>query len=229
MVRAVSRLVKRLAVVVFCVFGLGCALFLAYVLYLVLYLVLPTHVGPHRAFFKACAAIPERASVSDVLERMRGSTFVRRQETRPVDDALRAAYPLPTLDSYGRGPTFLFFPNPQDTDDWCVVYFRQHQVVRTEVFSTYGERNRAFFETCVAIPEKISIPEVLERMRGSTFVRRFGNPRVTDALLASPPRPGPNRNGESSFLFYPNARDTADWCVVYFRQDQVVRTVIDPD
>ena len=198
-------------------------------LYLVLYLVLPTHVGPHRAFFRACAAIPEGASISEVLERMRGSTFVRRRETRPVDDALLAAHPLPSLDSYGRGPNFLFFPNPQDTDDWCVVYFRQHQVVRTAVFPTHMGAHHAFFETCVAIPEKSSIPEVLERMRGFTFVRSFGNPRVTDALLASPPRPGPNRNGESSFLFYPNARDTADWCVVYFRQDQVVRTVISPD
>ena len=204
------------------VIAVGFALFLAYVLS-------PTHVGPHRAFFKACAAIPEGASVSDVLERMRGSTFVRRQETRPVDGALRAAYPLPTLDSYGRDPSFLFYPNPQDTDDWCVVYFRQHQVVRTEVFPTHGGRHRAFFETCMAIPEKASILEVLERMQGSTFVRRFGTPRVTDALVASPPRPTPNGSGESSFLFYPNARDTADWCVIYFRQDQVVRTVIAPD
>ena len=227
--RAVLRWARRVAVVAVCVFALGFALFLAYVLYLVLYLVLPTHVGPHRAFFKTCAAIPEGASIPEVLQRMRGSTFVRRRETRPVDDALLAAHPLPTLDHYGRGPNFLFYPNPQDTDDWCVVYFRQHQVVRTEVFPTHEERHRAFFETCVAIPENASILEVLEWMRGSTFVRSFGDPRVTDALLASPPRPTPNPNGESSFLFYPNARDTADWCVVYFRQDQVVRTVIDPD
>jgi hypothetical protein len=230
MIRAVLRwAMKRVAVVAAGVFALGCALVLAYVLCLVLYLVFPTHVGPHHAFFKACEAIPEGASVSGVLERMRGATFVRGQETRPVDGALRAAYPLPTLDSYGRDPSFLFYPNPQDTDDWCVVYFRQHQVVRTEVFPTHGERHRAFFETCVAIPEKASIPEVLERMQGSAFVRRFGYPRVTDALLASPPRLAPGRNGESSFLFYPNARDIADWCVVYFRQDRVVRTEIDPD
>jgi hypothetical protein len=229
MLRAVSSLVKRLALIAAGVFALGFALFLAYVLYMVLYLVFPTHVGPHRAFFKTCAAIPEGASVSDVLERLRGATFVRRRETRPVDDALLAAHPLPTLDGYGRGPNFLFFPNPQDTGDWCVVYFRQHQVVRTEVFTNQGGRNRAFFETCVAIPENASIPQVLERMRGSTFVRSFGTPRVTDALLASPPRLIPDRNGESSFLFYPNARDTADWCVVHFRQDRVVRTVIAPD
>ena len=229
MIQAVSRWTKRVAVVAAGVFALGFALVLAYVLYMVLYLVLPTHVGPHRAFFKTCAAIPEGASISGVLERMRGATFVRPRETRPVDDALLAAHPLPTLDSYGRGPNFLFYPNPQDTDDWCVVYFRQHQVVRTQVFSTPGGRNRAFFETCAAIPEKASILEVLDRMRGSTFVRSFGTPRVTEALLAAPPRPSPDRNGESSFLFYPNARDTADWCVVYFRQDQVVRTFISPD
>jgi hypothetical protein len=75
----------------------------------------PVRLGP--SVEPLSAAIPEEASVSDALEWMRGSTFVRCQETRPVDGALRAAYPLPTLDSYGRDPSFLFYPNARDTAD----------------------------------------------------------------------------------------------------------------
>jgi hypothetical protein len=229
MTQAISRLAKGIAVGATWALALFYATFLMLMVYGVLHLVFPTWVGPHRAFFKTCAAIPEGASIPEVLDRLRGYVFVRRSETRPVDDVLLASPPLPTLDDYGRGPSFLFYPSPRDTDDWCLVYFRQNQVVRTGVFPAHIGAHHLFFETCAAIPEGASISEVLERMRDSTFVRRFGNPRVTDALLASNPRPTPNRDGEPSFLFNPNARDTADWCVVYFRQDQVVRTMIAPD
>jgi hypothetical protein len=96
-------------------------------------------------------------------------------------------------------------------------------------FPTSVGPHRAFFKTCAAIPAGAAIPAVLDRMRGSVFVRRSGVRPVTDALLASDPRPSPDANGESSFLFYPNTTDTADWCIVYFRQDLVTRTVIAPD
>jgi len=93
----------------------------------------------------------------------------------------------------------------------------------------YVGPHRAFFRTCASIPEKASTSAVLDRMRGYVFVRRSGTRRVTGTLLASNPRPSPDRDGESSFLFYPNTTDTADWCVVYFRQDLVSRTVVAPD
>ncbi len=38
-----------------------------------------------------------------------------------------------------------------------------------------------------------------------------------------------DKAGEPSFLFYPNLKDSTDWCVVYFRDDRVVRTVLAPD
>jgi hypothetical protein len=97
------------------------------------------------------------------------------------------------------------------------------------VFPTRVGPHRAFFRTCAAIPAGVAIPAVLDRMRGTIFVRRSGVQPVTDALLASNPRPSPDADGESSFLFYPNTIDTADWCIVYFRQDRVTRTVVAPD
>lgn len=96
-------------------------------------------------------------------------------------------------------------------------------------FPTYVGPHRTFFKTCASIPQEASIPAVLDRMRGYIFVKRSGLRPVTDVLLASNPQPTPDTNGEASFLFYPNTSDRADWCVVYFREGLVSRTVISPD
>ena len=127
MTHAIPRLAKRSVVVL----GLaGLASGICPILYQALYLAFPTHVGPHRAFFKTCAAIPEGAAIPAVLDRMRGSVFVRRSGTRPVNDALLASNPRPSPDANGES-SFLFYPNTVDAADWCVVYFRQDLVART--------------------------------------------------------------------------------------------------
>jgi hypothetical protein len=67
-------------------------------------------------------------------------------------------------------------------------------------------------------------------MRGYVFASGVaGNRLVDDALLVNNIAPAADEAGESSFLFYPDFKETANWCVVYFRNDRVVRTVLAPD
>jgi hypothetical protein len=132
MTQAIPRLAKRIAVALGLTVPASGVCLLLYLLYLALYLAFPTHVGPHRAFFKTCAAIPAGAAIPAVLEQMRGSVFVRRSGVRPVTDALLASNPRPSPDANGES-SFLFYPNTIDTADWCIVYFRQDLVTRTVI------------------------------------------------------------------------------------------------
>jgi hypothetical protein len=89
--------------------------------------------------------------------------------------------------------------------------------------------HRRFFATCDAIEPGAETADVLRSMRGYVLAGRRGNRDVTDAVVQSGARPAPEKDGEASFLFYPNHADIADWCVVYFRNDRVVRKALLPD
>jgi hypothetical protein len=89
--------------------------------------------------------------------------------------------------------------------------------------------HQRFFATCDATGPGADPVDVLRQMRGYVLASRNGNRDVTDAVVRSGARPTPGPDGEASLLFYPNHADTADWCVVYFRNDRVVRKAILPD
>jgi hypothetical protein len=89
--------------------------------------------------------------------------------------------------------------------------------------------HREFFSRCDAIALDGAPHAVLNHMRGYVLANRHANRFVDDATLVAEIAPTMDKAGESSFLFYPNLKDTADWCVVYFRDERVVRTVLAPD
>ena len=93
------------------------------------------------------------------------------------------------------------------------------------LWPTHFGQFRDFFGSCATIQRGASTNQVLEAMRGYLLANRAGDRRVSDKLVAHPPRPSPDRSRDTdaSFLFYPATGESANWCVVYFRNDLVVR------
>ena len=90
--------------------------------------------------------------------------------------------------------------------------------------------HRRFFAACLAMPPGSRPNDVLTRMTGYVLARRTGpDIPVTAVLLAQRPAPTVRSSSVTSFLFYPDASDTADWCGVEFERGLVSRTWISPD
>jgi hypothetical protein len=106
---------------------------------------------------------------------------------------------------------------------WCGVVFGP-QYAPTLIGS-----QRKFFSRCAAVSRGADSKAVLVAMRGFVLARRDGKRIVDDALIEARPALTPDRNGETSYLFYPTESATADWCVVHFRMGRVHRIDLLPD
>lgn len=90
------------------------------------------YVGTHRQFFRACRNLPHGAQPAAVLRTM--ADYVVAEGERGISEA-RSGRQRPTPDPgagrYAADSTMLFYPNPRDTADWCICYFRHDRLTRT--------------------------------------------------------------------------------------------------
>ena len=89
--------------------------------------------------------------------------------------------------------------------------------------------HRVFYRRCADISVGVEPPAVVNAMRGYVLARRDGSLVIDDALVATGPQPTADKDGSAVLLFYPNQTDTADWCVVRFREGRVSSVALEPD
>jgi hypothetical protein len=108
-----------------------------------------------------------------------------------------------------------------------VVYFTGSEAkwYAPTVFSPH----RGFYRRCADIPPGVEPHAVVNAMRGYVLARREGSRIVDDAIVDMAPQPTTDKGGSTVFLFYPNQKDTADWCVVRFREGRVSSVALEPD
>ena len=94
---------------------------------------------------------------------------------------------------------------------------------------TIFSSHRTFYSRCAEIPVSVEPRAVVDAMRGYVLARREGALNIDDALVDMAPQPTAGKDGRTVFLFYPNQTDTADWCVVRFREGRVSSVALEPD
>lgn len=102
---------------------------------------------------------------------------------------------------------------------------------RVYLFPTRVGTHREFFRSCGAIKENEAPAGVLARMHGYVLADGRRTRLVTPELASTglEPTRDASAEAESTFLFYPATQESAEWCVVYFRNGRVTRTWISPD
>ena len=118
----------RRAVLATCL-GVGLVL-PSYALYAAGYYCFPTRIGPQRAFFRACSAIPYGSSPSTVLSHMRGYVLAKSMST--VDERATQLDIRPTPIGNGQA-SLLFYPDQSSIADFCVVTFENDEVVDVRI------------------------------------------------------------------------------------------------
>ena len=95
----------------------------------------------------------------------------------------------------------------------------------------YPGIHREFFRSCKQLPLGATPPIVLRKMQRHVVAQ--GDRGISDARLGTQQptaHSGARKyHAESTFLLYPNRKDTADWCICYFHENHLVRTIVDPD
>lgn len=107
---------------------------------------------------------------------------------------------------------------------WAVAYW---------TFPEWVSPHRRFFQTCRRIPAGATVEAARRAMRPYLEVGRTWNPppAIPAGIFGSAIQGvrESRSEAETRILFIPDAKNVADWCVLYPRQGRIVRVEISPD
>jgi hypothetical protein len=107
---------------------------------------------------------------------------------------------------------------------WMLAYW---------TFPEWVSPHRQFFQTCKHIPTGATVEEARAAMNRYLEVGRTWNPPASlpSGIFGSAIQGVRESRSEAQtrILFIPDAKNMADWCLLYPRQGRIVRVEISPD